>query len=515
MEGKEFYFETDDRLDREKYAEFLKTLLEHCDEYRREDSDGAYVIAIDSPWGTGKTRFAKMLKNKLECRTPKKVNREYDKTKIITNDKASSFNVIYYNSWETDYWNDALEPLLNTILNSSVFETIRENAKYKAYWDQFVEFTKGVLEASVDVVAGVSIWGIIAKVLIYGVKKAREKSKDPFAEFKEQEKLYSEFADSLTKVIELTGKKLIIIVDELDRCRPTYAIQTLELVKHLFKVENLAFIFALDIEQLSHAARTIYGAEMDAPGYLCRFFDYITCLPSINVDKYIVQLLDTYIENLNIVEIPNKQSIRYEVIKQLKYIYENGRLSLRDLTTIINSYKILHTMFLDAYIDSHAHIFYIFLLFLKYKHKDIYDLLTSEKEIDVNLAELLVKKLGFNVTRNIFEQIEQLNNKDNIGSKHHDIFISDKLDRSGCSIKGVEIINREPKQIKLDLSIGTNAKDDTSVFYNEGVNLGRTLYYPDLILWDHVKSMSLPKYIKQQLEMFNFALPADETTPKA
>ena len=89
--GREFYFETDDRLDRQKYAEFLKTLLEHCDEYRREDSDGAYVIAIDSPWGTGKTRFAKMLKNKLECRAPKLENGEYDKAKIITGYRASSF----------------------------------------------------------------------------------------------------------------------------------------------------------------------------------------------------------------------------------------------------------------------------------------------------------------------------------------------------------------------------------------------------------------------------------------
>ena len=61
----EYYFDPDDRLERKKYAEFLKSMLENCDKYRREDSDGAYVIAIDSPWGTGKTRFAKMLRNYL------------------------------------------------------------------------------------------------------------------------------------------------------------------------------------------------------------------------------------------------------------------------------------------------------------------------------------------------------------------------------------------------------------------------------------------------------------------
>ncbi len=513
--GKEFYFETDDKLERKKYAEFLKTLLEHCDEYRREDSDGAYVIAIDSPWGTGKTRFAKMLKNKLECRAPKLENGEYDKAKIITDYRASSFNVIYYNSWETDYWNDALEPFLNSIMNSEVFDKIRKSTKHKQNWDQFVKFSKGVLEASVDAAAGFSIWGIIIKILIYGVKRAREKSIDPFEKYKERENLYSEYAISLNKVIAATGKKLIIIVDELDRCRPTYAIQTLELVKHLFKVENLAFIFALDIEQLSHAAGTIYGVNMDAPGYLCRFFDYITCLPAINVEKYIDQLLKTYIEHLNKTENPYSQSIRNEVIKLLTYLYENAQLSLRDLTTIINSYRILVAMFLNTYKDPHAHIFYISLLFLKYKHGDTYDLLTSEKEVNENLAEYLKGKLGFNVTRNIFEQIEQLNDKYLIRSKKHSIYIVDRLDRSDCRIKSVQIIDTEPNQINFELSIGTNVKDDIVVPYDESANFDRTLFFPDLKSWELVKMMTLSKYIKQQLEMFNFALPADGAPPEA
>jgi hypothetical protein len=76
----EYYFDRDDRLERHEVREFMKTLLINCDKYRREDSDGAYVIALDSPWGTGKTRFVKMLRNYLEDRTSEaEKNRPVDK----------------------------------------------------------------------------------------------------------------------------------------------------------------------------------------------------------------------------------------------------------------------------------------------------------------------------------------------------------------------------------------------------------------------------------------------------
>ena len=95
----EYYFDTDDKLERRKYAEFLKSMLENCDKYRREDSDGAYVIAIDSPWGTGKTRFAKMLRNFLEGREPKVIDGKADQSFIPPAKEERKFNVIYYNSW--------------------------------------------------------------------------------------------------------------------------------------------------------------------------------------------------------------------------------------------------------------------------------------------------------------------------------------------------------------------------------------------------------------------------------
>lgn len=69
-------------------------------------------------------------------------------------------------------------------------------------------------------------------------------------------------------------RKLIIFVDELDRCRPDYAIQVLECVKHFFSVDNLIFVIAIDRDALNASICTVYGDAINVDGYMRKFFDY-------------------------------------------------------------------------------------------------------------------------------------------------------------------------------------------------------------------------------------------------
>lgn len=92
-----------------------------------------------------------------------------------------------------------------------------------------------------------------------------------FSEYKEFKDAISDFKESLEGIVS-NQRKIVIIIDELDRCKPTFAVQLLEIVKHLFDIKGITFIFMLDIQQLSYLIKTIYGQEMDAAGYLCRFF---------------------------------------------------------------------------------------------------------------------------------------------------------------------------------------------------------------------------------------------------
>jgi hypothetical protein len=102
-----------------------------------------------------------------------------------------------------------------------------------------------------------------------------------------EKKLIDSFRTNLSfalAAIENDGRqrKLIIIVDELDRCKPTYAIQLLERIKHLFNLENVIFVVALDKQQLGISLGAVYGAGIDANEYLRRFFDLEYSLPSVD-----------------------------------------------------------------------------------------------------------------------------------------------------------------------------------------------------------------------------------------
>ena len=80
---------------------------------------------------------------------------------------------------------------------------------------------------------------------------------------------------------------LIVAVDELDRCRPSYAVELLEVAKHLFAVDHVVFILAVNCEQLAHSVKALYGSDFDAEGYLRRFFDVDCQLPEPSRDAFI------------------------------------------------------------------------------------------------------------------------------------------------------------------------------------------------------------------------------------
>ncbi len=91
---------------------------------------------------------------------------------------------------------------------------------------------------------------------------------------------------------------LIVAIDELDRCRPSYAVELLEVAKHLFAVDHIVFVLAVNCEQLAHAVRALYGNGFDAEGYLRRFFDVDCQLPEPSRDAFIqAQLQATGIDD--------------------------------------------------------------------------------------------------------------------------------------------------------------------------------------------------------------------------
>ena len=503
----EYYFETDDKLDRKRYAEFLKSMLENCDRYRREDSDGAYVIAIDSPWGTGKTRFAKMLRNYLE-----------DRTKTMGDDslpgKNAAFNAIYYNSWETDFSDDALLPLIHAIVNSPEFKAERFSEKNKEALNKFKEAAISVAKVATFAVLH-AIAGETATEAARAAGDALSAQKaDPLESYKKRLELLEGFRKSLEDVIKLTKqKKLVIIVDELDRCRPTFAIQTLELAKHLFAVKGLVFIFALDIKQLSSSVKTIYGREIDASGYLCRFFDYIGRVPIPDIKQLIsLQLgkIDYYISK-------PKHFIEHnaEFIKRLATTFS---FSLRDIDILVKSYSVMCKCFLAKYDDYFKHQVYLFLLSLKYKDIDAFNRVFRTSPVLPQNSLTISDKYALNNQKDFAGFLKSLENEDAL--RYAYFKLSYRIETKVEYIAKIIQVNTSAwsnlgvLQIQFMVEPGREHKQFISNEIQE-FSWGQMLFCEDIAKWEAIKEMTISEYLYSQLEMFNFALPTDEPKPQS
>lgn len=64
--------------------------------------------------------------------------------------------------------------------------------------------------------------------------------------------------------------KALLLVDELDRCRPNYAIDYLETIKHVFDIHGLVFVLAVDKSQLRSSAKALFG-DLDFEEYYRKF----------------------------------------------------------------------------------------------------------------------------------------------------------------------------------------------------------------------------------------------------
>lgn len=262
--------------------EIAKKAMELIQEHRPER--GACVIDIDAPWGMGKTTFFKMWINELE-----KDDERSRRFNIFSNTQNQC---VYYNAWENDYYSDALSPLIYAICGS-----IYIKAKKSDKWlTEFRDKMKAIISAGVGGIVSFLCNqntgnGVLASGIGLLATSTTEaglhifEGKDPEEigdNYKKELEKRKAFHDAVSDLAYSCGK-LFIFVDELDRCKPTFAVQTLECIKHYFNIPNVVFVFATDMGQLAHMVETYYGHGMDAGGYFLKFFDYIVHLPIPNI----------------------------------------------------------------------------------------------------------------------------------------------------------------------------------------------------------------------------------------
>ncbi len=240
--------------------------------------EGKCSIALDAKWGDGKTFFVKQTQVLLEAYND-------SSTSLTDAERASvlktfnSFAVsgepvieiephlcVYYDAWANDNDTDPILSLVYAITQAGIC-----NYDIKKSMD-FSEAAAGII----DFFTGKNAKDLVALL----------KNRDALLQIKEQKEIYDLVSEFLDELMNERGNRLIVFIDELDRCKPSYAVQLLERIKHYFVNDRITFVFSVNIDQLQHTIKRYYGNEFDACGYLDRFFDYRIGLPSANTSRY-------------------------------------------------------------------------------------------------------------------------------------------------------------------------------------------------------------------------------------
>ncbi|MDP2049071.1 P-loop NTPase fold protein [Cypionkella sp.] len=111
--------------------------------------------------------------------------------------------------------------------------------------------------------------------------EVRDSAKNLWTVEKERKDAVKSFKELLVKLTEDEVSPIVIVIDELDRCRPDYALSVLEVIKHFFAVPKVHFILGINGVALENSVKARYGAEMDAESYLRKFINVSFSLPRV------------------------------------------------------------------------------------------------------------------------------------------------------------------------------------------------------------------------------------------
>lgn len=248
--------------------------------------EGNMFISLDAQWGEGKTFYVRQIEKTLEYLTKKQWGDEktdtesikwlesyFQKTTLNKIELKNSYLPIYYNAWLYDSHDDPLMSLMMILGKKS---------------EQYLKMKMGksFLERMGSLLSSVSFSVNYNKEVSFGfegsgIAEALKSSEEIWESIKTAEQKRELVKGILNDIVTERAQRLVIFIDELDRCRPTYAIEMLERIKHYFDDERIIFVVSVNKSQLVHTISKYYGYGFDSTGYLNKFFDHNIHMPVI------------------------------------------------------------------------------------------------------------------------------------------------------------------------------------------------------------------------------------------
>lgn len=259
---------TDENI-KETYAKDLLGRREDVDEFAAflKGENCPLSVAVDGEWGSGKTFFVKQVAYRLD---EDKV--QIDPEKCLT---------VYYDAWEND--NDC-DPILSIVDCIARAAGVKEGSKLETVLSDANHIVKAL--SSNPVVRGMT--AAIDRVQTRYTEAIHNYDKDAPTNEQVREKLQELYDE----IIHEHGARLVIFIDELDRCRPDFAVKVLERIKHFISVDEdnrVRMVFSINKKQLEHTIKKHYGDGYDSRNYLNRFFDLVIAIPEAGILPYVTQ----------------------------------------------------------------------------------------------------------------------------------------------------------------------------------------------------------------------------------
>lgn len=313
-----------DYLQREAFINRLVSIINLVNN-DSSNQKGSISIAVNGQWGCGKSFVLDLLEEKI---SPVQSMDTFD----------NRYHVIRYNCWENDYYQ---EPSIALI--SAVLEQITElSDKVKV---RLSILLKEIRNHGIDIVkaAAKERWGEPATKVIEILDKTKseieseKKKQEAYDENSSFNKIIKEVRKSLESISE--EKTIVLLIDELDRCQPSYAITVLERLHHVFYgLKNCIMILAIDQKQLNESIKQIFGTEVSVDQYMRKFVDLTLSLdngsPTSNLENKFSSYFCMFSDEIG----------RARVAHSMVGIFKNTNLDMRTQEKIIELSRAGHKL---------------------------------------------------------------------------------------------------------------------------------------------------------------------------
>jgi len=305
-----------------------KTIAENMIKLLQSDADVSPMM-LDGSWGTGKTEFCL-------------------KTMELFSQK-DSHQLIYIDAFKADH---ADEPLLTLL--AEILKLIPEGDSQKTFIKKVIPAArysvKTFLKAGVGHVLRQD-FADAANDFDKEIQKAADKAIDSSVEsmLKEHAKAEKNLESLQVALKELAEvKPIIIFIDELDRCRPDFAVSMLELIKHVFDVDCVQFVLVTNSQQLKASINHCYGVSVKAQRYLDKFLKFSFQISNKSIrQQHSPAFASITLYKQLVQKEPSLSRCEMERSYPLKLIENfilNHRISLREVETLVRHLSILQVL---------------------------------------------------------------------------------------------------------------------------------------------------------------------------